>query len=96
MPQWIDIENNRKHVAYQKGKAKELRQSQWWKQKLAEGVCHYCGKKFPSQELTMDHIIPLSRGGRSTKGNIVPSCVDCNQKKKYYTPVDFILDKLKE
>lgn len=96
VPEWIDIENDFKHVGREKKKAKELRNSQWWKQKLASGICHYCGKKFPPEELTMDHIVPLSRGGRSTKGNIVPSCRNCNQEKKYYTPVEFILDKLKE
>ena len=96
MPEWIDIESNGKHIACEKRIAKKLRNSQWWKQKIAEGICHYCGKKFSAHELTMDHIIPLSRGGRSTKGNVVPACLDCNQKKKYYTPVDMILDKLKE
>jgi 5-methylcytosine-specific restriction endonuclease McrA len=96
VPEWIDIENDVKHVGREKKKAKELRNSQWWKQKLASGICHYCGKKFPPEELTMDHIVPLSRGGRSTKGNIVSSCRNCNQEKKYYTPVEFILDKLKE
>lgn len=96
MPEWIDIENDARHVGREKKKAKELRHSQWWKQKLAVGICHYCGKKFPPDDLTMDHIVPLSRGGRSTKGNIVPSCRNCNQEKKYYTPVEFILDKLKK
>ncbi|MCA9484169.1 MAG: HNH endonuclease [Nitrospina sp.] len=39
----------------------------------------------------MDHVVPLSRGGRSTKGNIVPACKECNTKKKHATPVDMIL-----
>ena len=34
----------------------------------------------------MDHLIPLVRGGKSTKGNIVPACKDCNNKKKYALP----------
>ena len=33
--------------------------------------------------LTMDHVVPIVRGGRSTKGNVVPSCKDCNSKKKH-------------
>ena len=49
-------------------KARELRQSQWWKRCCAKGVCHYCGRPTPARELTMDHIVPLARGGRSTKG----------------------------
>jgi len=30
----------------------------------------------------MDHLVPLSRGGRSNKGNLVPACKDCNNRKK--------------
>lgn len=40
----------------------------------------------------MDHKIPLSRGGKSAKGNVVPSCKDCNNAKKNRTPVDLIFD----
>ena len=38
---------------------------------------------------TMDHILPISRGGKTTKGNIALCCKDCNSKKKYYTPVEW-------
>ena len=31
----------------------------------------------------MDHIVPLVRGGKSTKGNVVPACKECNTKKKH-------------
>jgi 5-methylcytosine-specific restriction endonuclease McrA len=34
----------------------------------------------------MDHLVPLSRGGRSIKGNLVPACKACNAKKKYRLP----------
>jgi len=34
------------------------------------------------QDITMDHLVPLSRGGLSTKDNLVPSCKSCNNKKK--------------
>jgi hypothetical protein len=44
----------------------------------------------------MDHIVPVARGGTSTKGNVVPSCLQCNQKKKLTTPVEEALKKLKE
>ena len=64
-------------------KARELRASQWWKRKRAAGVCHYCGGRFPPAELTMDHLVPLVRGGRSTKGNLVPACKPCNDAKKH-------------
>jgi 5-methylcytosine-specific restriction endonuclease McrA len=81
---------DKKQVAKEKAKAKELRRSPWWKQKIAQGLCHYCEGKFPPSTLTMDHVVPLSRGGKSSKGNTVPCCKDCNSKKKYYTPADLI------
>jgi 5-methylcytosine-specific restriction enzyme A len=88
---FVDGFVDKKQIAKEKLKAKELRKTQWWKMKIAEGLCHYCSQKFAPTALTMDHVVPLSRGGRSTKGNTVPSCKDCNSKKKYYTPVDLIL-----
>ena len=33
--------------------------------------------------MTMDHIVPIIRGGKSTKGNVVPACKECNTKKKH-------------
>ncbi len=78
-------------TAREREKARELRKSQWWKNELAKGKCHYCGGTFPSDELTMDHVIPVARGGRSEKGNVVPACKECNNKKKYLTPVEQVL-----
>jgi len=90
---WIPIEKDKKHIARERAKAKELRKSQWWQNRLNEGICHYCGKKFPRDELTMDHIVPIARGGKSTKGNVVPCCKQCNNDKKYLTPVEMLLRK---
>ena len=73
----------------EKNKARALRASQWWKRRRSKGLCHYCGEKFRPTELTMDHIVPLSRGGRSTKGNVAPTCKACNNKKKYLLPVEW-------
>ncbi len=70
-------------------KARALRRSQWWKRKCARGICHYCQRRFPARELTMDHIVPLARGGRSTKGNVAPACKDCNNKKKQLLPMEW-------
>jgi len=75
----------------EKAQARKLRQSQWWQKKISEGICHYCGGKFDFKNMTMDHIVPISRGGKSAKGNIVPSCKKCNTNKKYYTPAELIL-----
>ena len=79
-------------VKVERQKARELRQSRWWKEKLANGVCYYCGDQFVAKELTMDHVLPLSRGGRSTKGNIVASCKKCNTEKKDRGPLDLLLE----
>ena len=76
-------------IRKERHKARELRHSQWWKRKRAKGVCHYCGRAFPPRSLTMDHIVPLSRGGRSTKGNLVPCCKDCNNRKKQMLPMEW-------
>ena len=70
-------------------KARELRSSQWWKRRLAKGVCHYCGRPTPPQKLTMDHVVPIARGGRSTKGNLVTACKTCNNKKKHLLPMEW-------
>jgi len=76
-------------IKKEKAKARELRNSQWWKNKLSSGVCYYCGKKFKPSELTMDHIVPIIRGGKSAKGNVVPCCKECNNKKKYMLPMEW-------
>ena len=48
--------------------------------------CQYCGKGFPTSELSLDHIIPRSMGGISTWGNIVCACTQCNVRKGGRTP----------
>ena len=70
-------------------KARELRETQWWKRRLAKGACHYCGRMFPPRELTMDHIVPISRGGKTTKGNVVACCKECNNAKKQLLPMEW-------
>ncbi len=73
----------------EKAKARKLRNSQWWKRKRSTGICHYCGKKFSPKELTMDHVIPIARGGKSVKINLVPCCKDCNTKKRQFLPLEW-------
>ncbi len=94
MSDWIEINKDPAHVKREKEKARELRKTAWWQNEINKGTCHYCRKKFKAEELTMDHVVPLVRGGKSNKGNIVPACKDCNNKKKYKTPVDMILEEL--
>ena len=96
MEDWVPIRRDEKHIAREREKARELRGSQWWGQKLAEGLCHFCGKKFLPDELTMDHLLPVARGGKSTRGNCVPCCKECNNKKSCFTPAELILQKLRK
>ena len=86
------------HLSRERQKARALRDSQWWKRQLAKGRCHYCGEAFAPKALTMDHIVPMSRGGKSTKGNVVPACKACNNKKKSMLPIEWdeYLETLKE
>lgn len=76
-------------IAREKQKARDLRKTAWWRKKLSVGTCHYCGKSFPPGELTMDHVIPLARGGSSEKMNLVTACKECNTKKKYLLPTEW-------
>ena len=94
MDDWFDMRVDPAQITRERAKARELRRTNWWRAQIQKGVCHYCGGKFPPSELTMDHIVPLSRGGHSTKGNIVPCCKACNNNKKYTMPVDEILAEL--
>jgi 5-methylcytosine-specific restriction endonuclease McrA len=50
------------------------------------GKCQYCGVKIPRHESTYDHVLPRSKGGKTTWENIVIACVPCNQKKGGRTP----------
>lgn len=94
MSDWFEVRADEKTIRKEREKARQLRKSNWWKEQLALGICHYCGKKFPADELTMDHIVPVARGGKSVKGNIVPCCKECNSAKQLKTPVDMILEQL--
>lgn len=76
-------------IKRERQKARELRGSQWWKRRCAKGVCYYCGRQTPPKELTMDHIVPISRGGKSTKNNTAPVCKECNNKKKHLLPMEW-------
>ena len=83
------VEVSREDVSREKRKARELRRTQWWKRKCEQGLCHYCGGSFLSEALTMDHMVPIIRGGKSTKSNCVPACKGCNNKKKHLLPLEW-------
>ena len=63
-----------KEIRREREKARAMRQTRWWRQRLARGTCYYCSRRFPSAELTMDHIVPIIRGGKTTKGNVAVVC----------------------
>ena len=91
---WIDLRPDPRHVARERARARELRASPWWQRQLAAGRCHYCGQAVPPSALTMDHVIPVARGGRSVKGNVVPACAACNRAKRHLTPAEQVLAQL--
>lgn len=76
-------------ASQEKHRARELRSTSWWRKKTAAGICHYCGASVPPSELTMDHLIPISRGGTSERYNIVAACKDCNNRKKNLLPAEW-------
>jgi 5-methylcytosine-specific restriction endonuclease McrA len=84
---WIEI--SEETLRRERAKARELRGSQWWRNRIASGICHYCGARVSPKELTLDHIVPLVRGGRSTKGNCVPACKSCNSAKQALLPIEW-------
>ena len=82
------------HVRRERERARELRATDWWRAQTARGVCHYCGRNVGAENLTMDHVVPVARGGSSTRGNCVPCCRECNEGKRAYTPAELVLNSL--
>ena len=95
MSDWHTVTADSVHIKKERKKAQDLKKTSWWLTKLNQGICHYCEKKFKRDELTMDHVVPLARGGTSTKGNIVAACKSCNLNKKLETPAEQLFKKLK-
>ena len=73
---------------------KEIKDRNWWRnwsenrvdivkfKKESENICYYCGKKITSKDdLTVDHVVPVSKGGENAKDNFVISCKACNREK---------------
>ncbi len=83
------IEISEADIKRERDKSRELRNSRWWKNRVAQGHCHYCGGSFLPEELTMDHLVPVSRGGKASRNNVVPACKECNSRKKYLLPMEW-------
>jgi 5-methylcytosine-specific restriction endonuclease McrA len=80
----------------ERARARALRASGWWKRRVSTGICYYCRRHVGTRALTMDHLVPLGRGGRSVRGNVVPACKTCNTHKRSLLPVEWqeYLDRL--
>ena len=61
-----------------------------------EHKCQYCAQTFEYNDLTLDHVIPKSRGGQKTWNNIVTCCKGCNQKKGPKTPSEASMTLLRK
>ncbi|MBW6510867.1 MAG: HNH endonuclease [Desulfuromonadaceae bacterium] len=83
------IEPSDEDIRRERNKARELRKTRWWQNRIAAGRCHYCNAQVAPKELTLDHVVPLIRGGRSTRGNCVAACKACNSKKQSLLPLEW-------
>jgi 5-methylcytosine-specific restriction protein A len=87
----FEVDDN--FISVQRQKTRELRASRWWQNKIAnQPRCYYCDVQLKKTEVTMDHIVPIIRGGLTTKSNIVVCCRPCNQRKADLTPVEIQLN----
>ncbi len=76
-------------IKKEKQRARQLRKTSWWRKKCASGICWYCKRRVGPEMLTMDHVVPLARGGKTTRGNLVPACKECNNRKKNLLPMEW-------
>lgn len=84
------IEPSPEEQKKQRQKAKELKKSRWWANLIQKCECYYCQTPLDAKNTTMDHIVPISRGGKSQRSNLVPACHSCNLEKRSLTPVEWI------
>ncbi len=89
--------SDHQQIKLERDKARAIRKSTWWVNKISDNArCYYCSQSLTKEQTTMDHVVPVSRGGKSTKGNIVVSCKKCNTLKKDMTAFEWVsyLDQL--
>jgi len=85
------IAQDSKFIKKERDRARALRKTRWWKIKIQSGLCYHCHKKVPIKDLSMDHLVPLARGGRTGKNNVVPSCKKCNSEKSFKSLIELKL-----
>lgn len=76
------------HIKKERERARKLRKTAWWNNKISDGICYICKQKVASEQLTMEHLVPLIRGGLSIKNNIVACCKPCNSSKGWRTIIE--------
>lgn len=59
-------------------------------------TCQYCGRRLPPARLTIDHVIPRSRGGSDDWNNLVVACIECNARKGDHTPREVGMSLIKK
>jgi 5-methylcytosine-specific restriction endonuclease McrA len=85
---YMTVENQKRRARKKQAGGSFVR-SQWLKLlKEFGGKCVYCGS---SVKMSMDHFVPLSKGGSHCHGNIVPSCMNCNSNKRENDPMDWVV-----
>ncbi len=90
----LETDSDPRRIKKEREKARKLKKTHWWLNQLTLGICHFCQQKFAARFLTLDHLVPLARGGASKRGNVVVACRSCNQSKKLAIPVEEILSDL--
>lgn len=68
-------------LRYDKVHSKEVKFNRYNIFKRDRSVCQYCKKSFPKNELSIDHVVPKSLGGKTTWENVVCCCLTCNRRK---------------
>ena len=57
------------------------------------GRCHYCGVTLSVATMTLDHVVPVNRGGTTCLDNLVASCAPCNQEKGGLSLAEFMVSR---
>lgn len=80
-------ENYRRRILMEKQLPSTLTKYQWEEiKKYFNGACAYCGRKSP---LTVDHVLPVTKGGELSINNVVPACKSCNSSKATHTLMEW-------
>ena len=79
------------HNAHKRGATGDINAEEWLNKLRKHGQhCHYCGKPLTLKAVSVDHTIPLSRGGLHVIDNVEPVCQSCNHHKHARTPEEFM------